>query len=120
MASSSAGQLNFKFVRSASAPAKTGNVFGVWGPWPTKAAAQAAFNNNSYQGKPVTTVGDSPKTPGQSTLQSLLGIPALHDTRDLVIRTVKVVLGVALIIIGLVEIARPGQILSKLPPVIPV
>ncbi len=49
-----------------------------------------------------------------------LGLPKLSNTRDLVIRTVKVVIGIALIVIGISSLMKDAGISAPVPPVVPV
>jgi hypothetical protein len=51
---------------------------------------------------------------------SVLGLPKLSNTRDLVIRTVKVVVGIALIVVGISSLMRSEGVSAPVPPVVPV
>lgn len=59
LASAGAGQLTASFTEAAKAPAKKGTVWGVFGPWPTRAAAEQAWKDGSYQNHAAVPPGDS-------------------------------------------------------------
>lgn len=81
-----------------------------WKAFPTQAAAEAyAKENPAQRGAGYVTGPDS------SALSALgLHLPSLTNLRDLVIRSVKVVIGVALIIIGLVKLSGAPAEVTKL------
>lgn len=73
------------------------------GPYATEADAEAAVKagkvNKGDQSQAQQTVSAA-----ASGLQDVLGLPTLSNLRDLMIRVMKVVVGAALVIIGVAEL----------------
>lgn len=120
------GQLTAHFIHSATAPAKKGDVWGVYGPWPTRAAAEQAWNDRSYQDKPVSTAGDSPVRTGQGPL----GLSGIGDLIARIgqpvfwLRAAEVIIGAVLLIVGIGKMTGAGstvlQVARNAPKVIPI
>ena|ERR1700735_1547594 len=94
------------------APAGAVNDLGYFNQASAESAA-AGLNKSAKVGV-VKTLQDAIPNP----LNGIL--PTLSNLRDLVIRSVKVVLGAALIIIGLAKLSGVEKIASNMPAVIPV
>ena len=103
---------------AAAVQAKTGFP-PIGGPFRTRAQAEAFLKSCGDLQKTTPTVPNPVKS-AENAVANSLGLPKLHNLRDLMVRVIKVVLGASMIIIGLVEIAKPGQVLSKLPVPVPV
>jgi hypothetical protein len=87
----------------------------TYGPYATQAQAQAAKTANPPTGltKAVDTVG--------SVVSNGLNLPTLSNLRDLVMRSVKVIIGALLIIVGVNSLLKnEGISVPKPPAVIPV
>jgi len=115
------GELTANFVQAATAPAKKGDVWGVFGPWPTAAAAEKAWQDGSYQNHAVTPPGDS--SPVINTIVSgnpngnqgggSSGFLDALTQKNTWIRVAEVVLGLALIIVGLAKLTGAGDIAKQ-------
>jgi hypothetical protein len=112
----SPGDPNYKLLQERKPVSEFGMTMAYWkGPFATEAEAKAAQNPTSSP-----TPVQAGKRAVTGAVSSILGLPALSHLRDLVIRSVKVVLGAALIIIGLAKLSGIEKIASNLPAVIPV
>lgn len=107
------GQLTANFVQAATAPAKKGDVWGVFGPWATMAAARAAWNDGSYQNHAAAPPGDS--SPVVNTIVS--GNPNANQGGNTqsgflpsLTRIAEIILGIGLLLIGLAKLASGTQI----------
>jgi hypothetical protein len=86
------------------------------GPFATEAQAKTAQNP-----QPAPNLKQAAANTASNFVSNTLGLPTLSHTRDLVIRTVKVLVGMALIIVGISSLLKTeGISVPKLPPVVPV
>lgn len=119
------GELDLHYRQSVNAPAKTGDVYAIFGPWDTNAEAQNAWNNNTYLTKPVGKIGDSPFKPGTNpgpfggfptTGNLVQGLFSGATSRAFVVRLVEGLLGGAIIIVAVAKIggnSKIGQAATK-------
>jgi hypothetical protein len=86
----------------------------------TKAAQQKAAEVWAGVTAPGTSNSVNPKVAAQQ-VSTVLGLPTFTNTRNFVVRTVKVLVGMALIVIGINALLKSEGIdVPKLPPVVPV
>jgi hypothetical protein len=95
-------------------------------------SAQVAFETWALQGLPAAIrkaltagIGGVGTDTGELAAGTVKGLElpdflGIITSRAFIVRALKVIIGAGLILVGLVEIGHPGQVLSKLPKVIPV
>jgi hypothetical protein len=86
------------------------------GPYKTEALALA---HKGVSGPPASTNESLGQQLGTAT-GSVLGLPQLSNLRDLMIRVIKVVIGAAMIIVGIAQLSGASKIAASLPKVVPV
>jgi hypothetical protein len=80
----------------------------VAGPYATEAAAKAAEAKIGVQGTDTSILGAA-ENGALPSIANILGLPTLTNLRDLVTRSLKVIIGVALLITGVVQLTRLNQ-----------
>jgi hypothetical protein len=91
------------------------------GPYATEADAQAAVKSGKVnQGRQsqaqqaVTAAGNAVN----SAVQNVLGLPTFSNTRNLVIRSAKVIVGMLLVAIGAVKLFHVEQAIKDVAPIV--